>query len=200
MSEGADRVTSIGSQVRVRRRQQGVTLQELAERADLSQSFLSKVERGMAQLSIGALNRVAQALGTSALGLFGGMNPDRRVEVVRADERRKMPSSDDGSGLVHALTGRPGQLRVVELAGGPSSMPEEFFWHRNDALSLVLEGVFEFEVDGDLYELHPGDALSATGGVAHRYRVLSPPGRLIVVIVSEDVEVIVAPPPHQFQV
>ncbi|MCY7299141.1 MAG: helix-turn-helix transcriptional regulator [Ilumatobacteraceae bacterium] len=82
MSEGADLVTSIGSQVRVRRRQQGVTLQELAERADLSQSFLSKVERGMAQLSIGALNRVAQALGTSALGLFGGMNPDRRVEVV----------------------------------------------------------------------------------------------------------------------
>ena len=186
---------TMGSAIRARRLAQGVTMQVLADRAELSQPFLSKVERGMARLSMRSLDRVAHALGTSAVGLFAGMAADLAVEVVRRSERPMLPEDDDSTVRItaHALTRRPGQLRIVEFEGGPTVMSEAPFVHRNDALSLIMEGTYEFEADGQHFVLEPGDTLCATGGVAHRYRVLKGPARMMLIIVSEDVQVIPDP-------
>ena len=168
-------------------------MQELARRAELSQPFLSKVERGVAFLSMRALDRVAHALGTTAVGLFGGMASNRSVEIVRVDDRPELPTYDAGTAVAHALTSRAGQMRVVEFDGGPTEYPDEMFVHRNDSLSIVLAGTYEFDVDGEQHLLAPGDTLSAAGGIAQRYRVLEEPARLMVVIVSEDVHVVADP-------
>lgn len=181
---------TIGAAIRKRRVDQGVTMQELANRAGLSQPFLSKVERGIAQLSMRALERVAQALGTSALGLFAGIGPELVTDVVRASERPHILTDDLGTGVAHAMTRRPGQLRIVEFVGGNKVMPKVPYLHRNDATSIVLEGTYEFESNGIRHTLEAGDTYSASGGVPHTYRVVRKPARMIVVIVSEDVQVV----------
>ena len=45
-----------------RRETLGVSLRELARRTDLTAAFLSQVERGQANPSIGSLRRIAEAL------------------------------------------------------------------------------------------------------------------------------------------
>ena len=62
----------IGRYVRMLRRARGLTLMQLAALADLSQPFLSQLERGQARPSMASLGRIAHALGSSQLELISG--------------------------------------------------------------------------------------------------------------------------------
>ncbi|MXZ63280.1 MAG: helix-turn-helix transcriptional regulator [Chloroflexi bacterium] len=53
------------SPVRAFRDHRGLTLRDLAERADISLSYLSEIEHGRKPGSVAVLTRVADALGTS---------------------------------------------------------------------------------------------------------------------------------------
>ncbi len=178
---------------RRRRREQGLTTVELARSCGLSQPFLSKVERGVGRPSIPAIDRVAKALGSSAVGLLAGLDGATRVDVVRGDQRASFRSygSTDGSG--RALTRRAGQLGVVEFEDGPLEFAAEPYRHRNDTVCVILRGAHEFDVEGSIDLLHEGDSLSMAGGVAARYRAVQRPARMLLTFVSEDVEVVFRP-------
>ena len=53
---------SVGGLLKARRRKLGMTLQELAEKAELSAAFLSQAENGKATPSIVSLINIAKAL------------------------------------------------------------------------------------------------------------------------------------------
>ena len=57
-------------------------------------------------------------------------------------------------------------------------------------MCLILSGTYEFELNGEVVTLGEGDSVSAPGGVLERYRVLEPPGRMLLAFVSEDVDVV----------
>src|SRR5690349_17906981 len=75
----------VGERLRTLRRFRRCTLQTVAERSGLSESFLSQVERGRSNASIGSLKRIADALGVSMADLF---EPDGLPgpRVLRRDE------------------------------------------------------------------------------------------------------------------
>ena len=190
----ADQLTEdIGRSIRNRRVELGITMSELATTADLSQPFLSKVERGLGRLSMGALDRVARALGTSAVGLLAGSDAPATVDVVRKGERPKLRAYENDEGMGQALTRRSGQLRVVEFDSGPMDFALVPYVHRNDSVCVVLSGEYEFEFDQTRLTLTEGDSVSSSGGVSQRYRVLRRPARLLLILVSEDVDVV----PHR---
>ena len=54
--------STLGAGIRSERLRQGLTLTHLAERADLSASALSQIERSITDPSIGSLRRIASAL------------------------------------------------------------------------------------------------------------------------------------------
>src|SRR4029450_11439795 len=67
----ADRlVAEMGRRVRALRTERRLTLQELADRADLSPRFLVQVEAGDANISVRKLTGLAQALGTTPAALL----------------------------------------------------------------------------------------------------------------------------------
>ena len=78
---------------------------------------------------------------------------------------------------------------MVEFDSGPTAFAAEPYVHRNDSVCVVLSGTYEFEFDGTRVTLDEGDSISATGGVRQRYRVLRKPARLLLILVSEDVDV-----------
>lgn len=184
----------VGSAIRTRRRTLGLTMQQLAQLSGLSQPFLSKVERGLAGLSLTSVERIAEALGISAAGLFGAMASDHRHDVVRRSERPRIQMTD-GWSTATAYTRRSGQVSIVEFEGGPTALPPFQYLHRNDQVCHVLAGVYEFEVDGELMTLRAGDTLSIAGQVPNRYRVARSPARLLLVLVNEDAEVVASPQP-----
>lgn len=186
----------IGAAIRARRRSLGLTMQQLAAQTGLSQPFLSKAERGLAGLSLTSVDRIAEALGISAAGLFGTMAPADRYDVVRRTERPRIQLGE-GRQMAAAYTRRSGQASVVEFEDGPADFPDFHYVHRNDQICHVLAGTYEFEVDGEVFPLHAGDTLSIAGQVPNRYRVIESPARLMLVLVSDDAEVVVSPQPGQ---
>jgi len=63
--------TAIGLRIRRLRRNQGLTQEQLAERAGISLSFLGHIERGTRVLSVATLCSIAAALQCSADELLG---------------------------------------------------------------------------------------------------------------------------------
>lgn len=81
---------SLGSFIRARRQQAELTLRELSERANVSNPYLSQIERGLHEPSVRVLKAIAGALevsGESLLRQAGLLDPD----VEEADLLR--PSS-----------------------------------------------------------------------------------------------------------
>lgn len=65
----------IGRQVRRLRRQRGWSQARLAERADLSDTYISHIERATKQVSLNALLRLAAALKVTLDQLLSGSQP-----------------------------------------------------------------------------------------------------------------------------
>jgi len=61
---------AVGLIIRDRRKQAGMSQEQLAERADLSPKFLGEVERGCVNISLDALVRICQALAMRLGDLF----------------------------------------------------------------------------------------------------------------------------------
>ena len=61
---------AVGLIIRDRRKQAGMSQEQLAERADLSPKYLGEVERGCVNISLDSLVRVCQALAMRLGDLF----------------------------------------------------------------------------------------------------------------------------------
>ena len=60
----------IGQQIRKERLRNRFTLEQLSQRTGLSKSFLSQIERGLAQPSVASLKKIALELGIGDVRLF----------------------------------------------------------------------------------------------------------------------------------
>src|SRR5215208_1717958 len=91
---------SLGATIRNRRKQAELTLQEVADRAGLSISYLSQVERNLLAPSLSTLKRIADILSIPAGQLMfapdGNLSPSAPVGIVRRQERKRLlfPGSD----------------------------------------------------------------------------------------------------------
>ena len=175
----------IGSRIRRLRHARGMTLVQLAEAALLSHPFLSQLERGLARPSIGSLEKIARALGSSQLELLSGAGEesaecDAPVALVRAGEgARGHYAEGEGRMLVH---GDQRRFHPLELRGANPEFGDAFA-HDEDEFIHVLEGRIEVDLGTrGLFPLGPGDSVYYVGGTPHRWRSLEAGGyRLFVV-------------------
>ena len=73
----------LGPRIRALRLKKKLTLQAVAERARVSQSLISQVERGLASPSVNTLRRIAGALDVPIAALFlGGSMSDDEIDVT----------------------------------------------------------------------------------------------------------------------
>ncbi len=70
MTKETDRYAAIGGELKRLRKEKGFTLEELAERAEISTSYLSHIERGTRQAPLTTLESLAHILGANLYELF----------------------------------------------------------------------------------------------------------------------------------
>lgn len=194
MGDHKEQPLRVGAAVRRRRRALELTLSAVAERSGLSVPFLSQVENERARPSKPSLERIADALGTTAVELLAAADPACSVDVVRADDTGPTPSSriptpEQGApsrSHARSLVRGHHQLHAMEFTGDHDEGRE--VQHRNDELMYVVEGAVEVEAEGRAHRLGRGDTLYMSGGVRHRWRATVPDTRVIVVAVADHIE------------
>ena len=158
----------VGERLRDIRRSRRATLKTIADRADVSESFLSQVERGRASASIASLRRIAGALGVSVADLFEPGGPPQ-PRVLRRDDRPSLAFGVLGRKLL--LTPRPLQhleVFVGELDVGGSTGSEAYAHGDSEELFVVLGGTVQLELGGAVFELGRGDSIDYRSSTPHR--------------------------------
>jgi transcriptional regulator with XRE-family HTH domain len=117
---GSDINVRIASRVRALRAEQGMTLDALAAKCDVSRSMLSLVERGESSPTAVVLEKIATGLGVALASLFEDSTAPAEPISRRAD---RMPWRDPESGYVRrnvspANFPSPIQIVDVELPAG----------------------------------------------------------------------------------
>ncbi|MGB8859509.1 MAG: XRE family transcriptional regulator [Ilumatobacteraceae bacterium] len=176
----------MGRAIKERRVAQPFTLVELAERAGLSQPFLSQVENGRARPSMTSLYRIASALGTTPQALFGGASSAAEPTLARAGDDEVPAIETDGESLRRLLLPGDAPFHVVELVGLATEFLEPWR-HRGFEALYVLVGPVEVDVDGRCTTLGTGDFLSYPADLPHRYRsVLGTQARALLIETQHD--------------
>lgn len=162
-------VDAIGPKVRDLRQQAGLSLQQLARRADVSAAAIHKVERGDMVPTITTLLKLADALERPIGHFVGDEAPTAVASVVAAGAGAEV--SDDGVTRT-AITAAPERFRVAGAAvvvdagaegssGGPQAGEE---------LVHLLEGELEVEVAGERHVLGAGDTVQFPADRHTRWR------------------------------
>ena len=165
----------LGRAIRVRRRQLGLTLVEVAASAGLSHPFLSQLERGLARPSMRSLTAIAATLGTTAQALMADSElpaaPDADpVSVVRRAADDFTPVDSPG-GYVRPLVRGERAMLPVEFNGAPRVF-EEYYRHDGDEFVYVVQGLIEVDIEGACHTAAAGDSVYYAGGLRHRWRSL----------------------------
>jgi transcriptional regulator with XRE-family HTH domain len=160
----------LGLRVRNLREARGLSLKQLAKAAEVSESFVSQVERGVANPSVASLRRLAGALDASVGALFEGAASSNRL--VKASERPKLvhPVRKWEDFLITPRGSRRLQviLSIIEPGGGSG---EEAYAHDSDEECVVLlEGSLDFRVGDESYCLQKGDSLTFESRIPHSNR------------------------------
>jgi transcriptional regulator with XRE-family HTH domain len=160
---------NVGERLRAIRHLRRATLKTVAERADLSESFLSQVERGKASASIASLTRIAAALSVNVADLFEPHASRAHPRVLRRDSR---PALAFGNlGRKYLLTPRPLEhleVFAAELDPGGSTGDEPYTHGDSEELFAVLSGRVHLQLGERLYELEHGDSIDYRSSTPHR--------------------------------
>src|SRR3954467_12183201 len=157
----ASLAATIGSALRNLRASQGLTLADVAERAQISQAMLSRVETGAVSPSLDTLAALASALGADLASLF------KKVDTRPSDAQ--LVKRGEGLEVVRRGTKRGHTYHLLAADRGPRRLFEPFlvtltdksevfprFEHPGVEFLHILEGRIEYRHGKNTYLMGPG--------------------------------------------
>jgi transcriptional regulator with XRE-family HTH domain len=159
----------LGARIRQLRKAKRVTLRDAATAASVSESFLSQVERGLANPSVASLRRIADALEQPIATLFLGSEPEGMV--VRFAERRRLthPGGAFEDSLVTSSAARKLQIHQTVISPGGSPGDEPYTHSADEECVIVLEGALLMTAGENTVRLEQGDSMVLDPRQGHRF-------------------------------
>jgi transcriptional regulator with XRE-family HTH domain len=159
----------VGDNLRRRRKTRNLSLDELAVASGVSRAALSQIETSKGNPTVGVLWKIAVGLGIPFAELIGENRG--AVGVLRRDESQVLRSAD-GKMESRPLSpaGAAPWAEVYELRLQARAV------HASEAhapgtreIVVVLTGQLRLRVEGEVYDLGPGDSVSFSADKAHAY-------------------------------
>lgn len=175
----------VGYRLRELRQDRALSLEEVSKATEISTSFLSLVETGRSDITLGRLMRLVKLYDTSVEELL----PEQLTldaSLVRTAERLYVPSPAEGMDvyLLSPDTERTMMPLIVHFS--PSAGLSEYASHEGEEFLHVIEGMLEVTVDGEAVTLEAGDSFyfsadhphtlqNVFDGTTRIFAVVSPP-------------------------
>jgi XRE family transcriptional regulator, regulator of sulfur utilization len=176
----------LGKNLRAIRLQLGRSLTDVASATEISASFISMVENGSSDISIGRLLRLTQYYGVQIAEVLPGPAAPA-PEVIRSGERRRLRSNQEQLEMEFLADARyPLRPSLVQFQAGARTL--DSVRDAGDAFLYVLEGEIVVDVGRhDPIVLAEGDSAYLPGELPRRYENQSEkPVLLLSVVLRKD--------------
>ncbi|MFC7360752.1 helix-turn-helix domain-containing protein [Nocardioides astragali] len=178
------RPVELGRSIRAAREKRGLSLRELARRVNVSPSFVSQIELGKANPSVGTLYSILSELGTTLDDLIGAQSVGSPPELVDAPSDTWAPVAEpvqpavgrkrlEMSGVVweqltHDRDPYVDFLHVEYAPGSSSCAPDQLMRHGGREYGYLLSGWLDIQVGFETYSLGSGDSIHFDSMTPHR--------------------------------
>lgn len=158
----------IGRRIRTVRRERGLTLRQVARAAGLSATHISEIERGHTTPTVGALLRVAQALGKEP-HYFLETERLPEISLVRAADEKRVTELKAPRGVSESLThGIPGsRLMAGRTTLAPHTAESDVLTFTGEEGGYVLSGELEVHVGDESFLVKAGDGFHLRSDLPH---------------------------------
>ncbi len=180
---------AIGREVRAFRKQQNITVAELAQLTGLSIGMLSKIENGNTSPSLTTLQLLADALSVPLTSFFRQFEERREAVHTKAGEGVELKREGTRANHQYNLLGHIGangsgvivEPYLITLTAKSDVFPT--FQHGGIETIYLLEGEVDYRHGDQIYSLQPGDTLFFDADAPHGpERLVSLPARYISII------------------
>lgn len=164
---------AIGREVRAFRKQQGMTVAELAKSTDLSIGMLSKIENGNTSPSLTTLQTLAHALCVPLTSFLRRFEESRSAVHTKSGEGVEMERAGTRAGHQYNLLGHIGanasgvvvEPYLITLTKESDVFPT--FQHEGIETIYMLSGEVDYRHGQNVYSLKPGDTLYFDADAPH---------------------------------
>jgi transcriptional regulator with XRE-family HTH domain len=160
---------SIGERIKTLRTGQGMTLAKLGEKANLSTSYLSQVERDKTSPSLTTLETIAKSLNIGLRSLFE--TDDEAAFVLRGSKGTHTPTHRDPimrQPLMPQM-GNP-EIEVYRITFHPRSAPEQINQFAGEEIIYVLNGELTISIGDEQFVLTAGDSIHYDALLIHNWK------------------------------
>jgi transcriptional regulator with XRE-family HTH domain len=161
--------TYTGSRIKSLREKRNLSMRELASRAGVAVSFISKLEMGKTSPTIMTLQKILEGLGITVVEFFSHDQKQLSSDsiVFRRKEMKILQSEDR-----RWFFAFPPHLDIKAVMTFEEYMPKtkvkEPEWHTNDICGFVMSGVLTLEIpDKGVFRVKKGDAFYVKAGIEH---------------------------------
>jgi len=159
----------VGSRLRARRLERGLTITEVAEHAGLTAGFISQLERDLTSASLSSLYRICAVLELRVGDLIDDVPAGR---LIRREEqaRRSLALGNAEHLLLSSRDERRFHVTESHIPPGGSAGKEPYTLPADVELVYVLSGSLELRVGDEVHELEQGDTLTYSPRDPHTWR------------------------------
>lgn len=162
---------NIGMKIKNLRSEKGITLKELSEKSELSVGYLSQLERGLTTIAVDSLEKLAKILEVHLTYFFD--YPHKIEDAVLRSYEQEILDIEEGGFIKYSLSTNleDKQIvpRLIEIL--PQKNNEEIisYKHEGEEFVYVLEGILTIYIDGERYEVYPGDSVHMNSSIRHNW-------------------------------
>jgi len=171
-----DLLLLIGQNIRMKRTEKKITLEELANRAGVTKGLISQIENNRTVPSLPVLFNLIHGLDEDIKNFFDSMHEhfsNGRVLIVRKGEEKPFEKEPVKGFSYSRILGKSLMTQAIDLVllelkkgAGRKQMI------RTDAFECkhILKGKIEYEIENEKFILNTGDTLFFDGRARHRLR------------------------------
>ena len=170
MNQMADKISEIAGRIRELREIHGLSVEEMAQRTDLSVEEYLQCEAGNRNMSIAFLYRCVLIFGVDFGDLLEGHSPKlRSYALTRKGDGQRIEEAHNmvGFNLAAGFRNRIALPLYMELKYQPGEEKIEMVTHEGQECDIVISGRMKIRIGGNEEILNPGDCIYFDSSTPH---------------------------------
>lgn len=156
---------NLGELIKKIRKKQKMTLKTLAEKTDLSISFLSQLERGKSSATLNSLKKISLALDVNPGIFFEDLNEEGKTAKEAVNERQTNSAQFIYKDLSGKMKNPAFSPMLITLKPGDNE--GESFSHVGQEFLYVIQGMLTVQIEDELQTLESGESIMFDSSKVH---------------------------------